>query len=158
MSDPVDGQRRQWLNGMVRDSLAPTALAAALVTALLAITQLLLVPPESRAVVTSSSAGTALAFAAIWLVVRRFPAPTGLAHPIAAAMALLGYLNTVVSFAELHDPRHTTTLMLIVFAAGSVLLSRRWLAAHLAGALAVFAAAGTDARSACARCCDAWRR
>ena len=76
MSEPVDGQRRQWLNGMVRDSLAPTALAAALVMALLAITQPLLVAPESRLVIMLSSAATALALAAIWLVVRRFQPPT----------------------------------------------------------------------------------
>jgi PAS domain S-box-containing protein len=145
MSDLVDDQRAQWLNGMVRDSLAPTALSAALVMALLAITQPLLVPPESQLAITLSSAATALALAAVWLVVRRFQPPAGLAHPIAAGMALLGYLNTSVYFSELHDPRHTTTLMLIVIAAGSVLLSRRWLATHLGGALAVFAVAAWSA-------------
>ena len=130
---------------MVRDSLAPTALAATLMTVLLAITQPLLVPPESRLAITLSSSATALALAAIWLVVRRFQPPARLAHPIAAAMALLSYLNTSVYFSELNEPRYTTTLMVIVIAAGSVLLSRRWLAAHVGGALAVFAAAAWSA-------------
>jgi PAS domain S-box-containing protein len=141
----VDRERAQWLNRRVRDALAPTALSATLVTALLAITQPLLVPPESRVVIMSSSAATALALAAIWVAVQRFRPPTRLAHPIAAAVALLCYLDTGVHFAELHDPRHTTTLMLIVIGAGSVLLSRRWLATHLGVALAVFATSAWSA-------------
>jgi PAS domain S-box-containing protein len=141
----VDDQRVQWLDGVVRDSLAPTALAAALVTVLLAITQPLLVPPEARLAIVASSLATALALGSLWLVLQRFEPPAYLAHPIAATMALLGYLNTGVFFAELSDPRHTTTLMLIVFASGCVVLSRRWLAAHLAGALLVFAAAAWSA-------------
>ena len=116
----VDGQRAQWLNGIVRDSLAPAAFAAALVMALLAITQPLLVVPESRLVIMLSCTATALALAAIWLALRRFQPPVALAHPIAAGMALLGYLETSVCFAELHDPRHTTTLMLIVIASGRI--------------------------------------
>ena len=141
----MDDLRGQWLDGVVRDSLAPTALAAALVTALLAITQPLLVPPEARLVIVASSVATSLALGTLWLLLRRYQPPSRLAHPIAAAMALLGYLDTGVFFSELGDPQHTTTLMLMVVASGCVVLSRRWLAAHLAGALVVFAAAAWSA-------------
>jgi PAS domain S-box-containing protein len=137
--------RQQWLDRIVRDALPPTALAAALTTALLAITQPLLAPPELRFASTATSLVAAGLLAALWLTLRRFEPPLRLVRPIAACMALIGYVNTGVLFSELPDPRHTTTLMLMVIVSGLVLLSRRWLALHLAGALCVFAVAAWSA-------------
>jgi PAS domain S-box-containing protein len=137
--------RQQWLDGIVRDALAPTALAAALVTAMLAITQPLLVPPEMRLASTTAAVIGAALLAAMWILLSRFQPPLRWVHPIAATMALIGYADISIFFAEQPDPRHTTTLMLMVVLSGVVLLSRRWLAAHLAGALAVFAVAAWGA-------------
>ena len=137
--------RGPWLDRIVRDTLAPTALAAALVTALSAITQPLLAPPELRISSTASSVIAAAVLALFSLVLSRFEPPLRWVHPIAASMALVGYVNTSLLFATLPGPRHTTMLMLIVIVSGGILLSRRWLAAHLAGALCVFAAAAWSA-------------
>jgi len=139
VDDGFVDDRQQWLDRIVRDALAPTALAAALTTALVAITQPLLVPPELRFASTATSLVATSLLAALWLTLRRFAPPLRWARPIAACMALIGYVNTGVLFSEMPDPRHSTTLMLMVIVSGAVLLSRRWLALHLAGALCVFA-------------------
>ena len=73
--------RQQWLDRIVRDALAPIALAAALAMALLAITQPLLVPPELRLASTAISVAAAVLLAALWLALRRFAAAAALGAP-----------------------------------------------------------------------------
>jgi PAS domain S-box-containing protein len=140
-------ERTDWLNGLVRDSLAPSALLIASIAALLVPVLPLLLPPEVSARVTTTVFGVALADATTWLLVRRRPPPPHLVHPIGAwitGTVLLGIASVLL---QVPDPRQTTTLMLAAVASGGLLASRRWLAVHLAAVLAVFALGALSAPS-----------
>jgi len=129
----------EWMNELVREALAPTALATALVASALAFVTPFAVPPEAAGGITRTAATVACLDGLTWFLLRRRPPPARFVHPIAAWIAATALGATASYLAYLPDPRQTTALMLVALAAGGLLASRRWLAIHLSGALAVFA-------------------
>lgn len=128
-----------WLNELVREALAPAALAVSALMSVLAVVTPLVVPPEVGHSIASAAAAVAVASGLTWLALRRWPPPARLAHPIAAWIASCVLFACAAYLFYLPDPRQTTTLMLVAIASGGLLASRRWLTLHLAGVLAVFA-------------------
>lgn len=105
-------------------------LCAALATAYLGLSGWRLVTLEGvdRIALVALTSLSAVVFAAVLLVGRR--AGLGrLAHPVGAGVALLVVANAVTAMVLTEQPRHTTTVMLVIVAAGATLLSLRWLAA-----------------------------
>jgi len=129
----------EWLNELVRESLAPTALAIAALTSVLALVAPLTVPSGAVSPIARACAVVAVLNGLTWLAVRTRPPAPRFVHPIGAWIAATVLGATTAFLAELPDPRQTTTLMLVAIASGGLLASRRWLAAHLGGVLAVFA-------------------
>jgi PAS domain-containing protein len=137
----------KWLNELVRETLAPSAGTLAIVAAALVGILPAVLPPEVAPAVTRTVAAIAVLEGMTWFLLKRRTPPPHLVHPIGAwitgcVLVALGNL-----FAEIPDPRQTTILMLAAVASGGLLASRRWLAAHLAGILAVFAFGALSAPS-----------
>ena len=140
-------RRIRWLNEMVAESLGPAAITAAVITGILAVMHAVVMAPE-LVLPTTAAAGGACAFnALLWIVLRHRPVPPCWAHAVGTAIAASLLILQAVFFAWVMDPRETTSLMLLAIAAGGLLASRRWLAVHLAGGLAVFASAALRAPS-----------
>ena len=140
-------RRKEWLNEMVGESLGPVALTAALVKAVLTIMHAVMLGPEAVVPTTAAAGGACVFNAILWLVIRRRPVPPAWAHALGAVIAGSLLISQAVYFAWVPDPRETTSLMLLAIAAGGLVASRRWLAANLAGGLAVFASAALRAPS-----------
>ena len=103
----------------------------AAVFAVLAPLHLLMLDGTPRIVMTACAAASALVVGAFAVVVRRHPLPDHLAQPAAAGLVLVAVANAVTHLVLTEQPRQTTYVMLVVVAAGAVLLSLRWLAATL---------------------------
>src|SRR5262245_25916253 len=123
----LDPQRREWLDGVVRDAVPPAALAAAMVVGGLALVNPLMLAPEAVAPLTLSGSLVSLGNWLLWLRVRRHPVSVRLAHPLAALVGCSLLASTGIFLAFIPDPRQVTTLMLVSVAAGGLLASRRWL-------------------------------
>jgi diguanylate cyclase (GGDEF)-like protein len=95
--------------------------------ALFAVLHLLMLDGTPRAVMAPVAAGTALAYVAVTLVLRKRRLSDHLAQPVTASLVLLAVGNAVLHLLVVHEPRQTTNIMLIVVGAGAVLLSVRWL-------------------------------
>jgi PAS domain S-box-containing protein len=138
---------QKWLNELVRDTLAPSALMLALVASALVLVVPMVQPPEVASPVTRVVAAVAFLDGVTWLLLRKRTPPAHLAHPISAWISATVLLAMASVLAHSPDPRQTTILMLVAVASGGLLASRRWLAVHLAGVFAVFALGALSAPS-----------
>ncbi len=91
----------------------------------------LLLDGTARLAMVACAAASALALGAFALAVRRRRVPDHLSQPASAGLLLVAVGNAVAHLVLTGQPRHTSTVMLVVVAAGAVLLSLRWLAATL---------------------------
>lgn len=85
----------------------------------------------ARLVMTALAAGTALVFAAVFLLLRRRRLPSRWAHPLTAALLLVVIANAVTHMVVTGEPRQSSNVMLVLVAAGAILLALRWLLAVL---------------------------
>jgi diguanylate cyclase (GGDEF)-like protein len=98
----------------------------AVLFALLATQHLVLLDGTTRLIMVSTAAGTSLALAILWLVLRTPFLDQNLAHPITALIVGAVVGNAVVHLVVASEPRQTTWVMLAVVGAGAGLLSLRW--------------------------------
>lgn len=96
-----------------------------------AVLHLILLDGTPRLVMAPAAAATAVVFAAVAAFHRARSVPVRLAHPVAAALALLVLANSVGHMVLVGEPRQTSNVMLVMVGAGAVLLSLRWLLAVL---------------------------
>jgi len=132
-----------WRDSLVADSVRPILTVVAALYAVFTVTNATLLPPDQQLPLALLAGVTAAVLAAVrlWLVVR--PLPVGLAHPIVAGVVLFALANAIVHIAISREAHQTTTVMLVLLAAGVFLLSTRWLVAVILASWAGwFAVAG----------------
>jgi diguanylate cyclase (GGDEF)-like protein len=115
------------LTGLV----APLTGGAALLFTALAGLHLVLGEGPAGTLMALAAAATAAGFAAGFLALRRRRLPDHLAQPLTAGVMTVLVAHAVTSMVLAGQPRQTTNLMLIVVAAGALLLSMRWMLAML---------------------------
>ncbi|MEM7585438.1 MAG: response regulator [Acidobacteriota bacterium] len=89
--------------------------------------------------VTGFNLSLAAAFLLLWLALRRKLIPRHYASATITASLLLALANVLFTFAWVGEPLQNNIVALLVIAAGSFLLSRRWLAVTLISMLAAWA-------------------
>lgn len=122
----------------------------AVLYAVFAVQNALVLDGSDRVIMVSVSAGTSLALAGMWLVVRGRLLHQAYAHPLTALIVGLVVGNAVTHLVVSSEPRQTTNVMLAIVGAGAGLLSMRWFVATVYaswGAWAVGASmVGPDSR------------
>jgi PAS domain S-box-containing protein len=93
--------------------------------------------PTVAAIMTTLAILTATACAAIAIYASQRARP-GAAHLLAAILIILILLNSVAHLWITRDPDQTTNLMVLSVGMGSVLLSRRWMAALMCAVLSSY--------------------
>ena len=112
--------------------------ALAAVYAVLVAAHQLLLPDESRAVLTGAAGVSALALAAVGAQSRRVATPPALAHPATFAAILLVATNSGLALALTGEERQTTGFLLALVLAGATLVARRWFVACTVAVWAVW--------------------
>lgn len=110
---------------LVLDALPLVTAGLGFLYIIIAIIRALTVKNEPVAILTLSLV-SALIFLSLWFILSRWPVNKQWAHPIAAAMFGLAILNGLQRLYLTAEPWHTTSLLLVVIAAGYFLLSHRW--------------------------------
>lgn len=146
--EPSKSELRAALNAVVLETLPIVASGLAVLFAIFAVGHVLLLPAPIAMPMTAVASVTAVAFLALWYVLRSFALRPGWAHPLAVLMAGLVLANSLLHFYLVARPQETTNLMLLILGAGFVALSFRWLALVSAATLAGWVAvAATSLRS-----------
>lgn len=114
------------LNLLVRDNLPTAALILGVYYALLMISHLVVLPPAIAGTMAATAGVTALTLLGLWRWLKVWQPPLSLAHPLAASMAGLALVNSLLHMYLTGEPQQTTNLMLIVIGAGFLFLSVRW--------------------------------
>jgi PAS domain S-box-containing protein len=127
---------RAALDGIVRDSLRPMAAGLSTFYAVLAVSHGLVLPQAVAAPLMLVAAGTAALLLGLSHVLGRWSLPSRWAHPVAAGMAGLVLLNSLLHLSLLSEPQPTTNLMLLALGVGCVFLSPEWLVLVLAATIA----------------------
>jgi diguanylate cyclase (GGDEF)-like protein len=84
---------------------------------------------SDRLLLVSTAAGTSLALAALWILVRGRLLSQSFAHPLTAVIVGLVVGNAMTHLVATSEPRQTTNVMLAIVGAGAGLLSMRWFVA-----------------------------
>ncbi|GEM_PF-386590 len=114
---------------LLADNLRPATALLGLYYALLCMAHWLLLPPAIKAplmLTAGITAGLLLLSAALQL---HWRIPDRWAHATAAGIALIAIINSLLHLYLAQEPQQTTTLMLVIIAAGFIFLSTRWFAA-----------------------------
>ena len=119
---------RLTLDGHVRDSLRPVSAGLTVLFAVFALAHAFLLPKAVTPITVLTASATSLALFALTLRLGRRPLPARWAHPIAAGIAALVLLNSLLHLRLLRDPQQSTNVSLLIIGAGCFLLSARWLA------------------------------
>lgn len=128
------------LEGITRDGIRPLLAGVSLmfIASMPAIVSLL--PPGSGAVIAVGAAGSlGLLLGGLWVALHSRPIPAGSGHAVATGIVLVvaAYLTLR---GHLHPgPQHTPNFMLLIVAAGALILSTRWYSVAMALALAAWA-------------------
>jgi hypothetical protein len=123
---------RTALDGIVRQSLRPGAAGFSALFAVFAVSHGWLLPPAVGALMSPVATGTAALLLGLYLRFGRWVIPRHWAHPLAAGIAGLVLLNSLLHLWLLSDPQQTLNLMLLAIGVGCVFSSTPWLVLVLA--------------------------
>lgn len=84
-----------------------------------------------RMVMTGVAAASTVTFGSVLVLLRWRPLAPRVAHPLTAALLLVVIANAVTHMVLTGEPRQSSNVMLVVVAAGAILLALRWLLAVL---------------------------
>lgn len=122
-----EGEIRAALARIVRDSIRPIVTGFSVVLFVASITILLFPFKESPGLVSILSALMGILFLTFGLALGRRSIPPAWAHPLSALVAGAGWLICMLVMYFDLEPYQTTSFMLLIVAAGFLLLSTRWL-------------------------------
>lgn len=131
------------LEALVRDSVGVASGLVALLLAFFVALDPLLHPPDLLPRIIAFDAALALLFGVAWIAFRRGVVPADRADAVGGILALATVANVLHDARYLADPEQATYLMPVVFGAGSLLLSARWLAAVVAASMGGWLALAT---------------
>jgi diguanylate cyclase (GGDEF)-like protein len=98
-------------------------------------------PGTPGLVMAGLAGGTALLAGLLSELCRRGRVPRGRAHPVAAAVVLLALTQCAVQYAMTEQQFLVVNVLLVVVGAGICLVDPRWVAATVAGSLAIWVSA-----------------
>jgi signal transduction histidine kinase len=127
-----ESEIRAALDRIVLDSLPAVCMGLGVLFALIAVSNLLLlpetVPPLTAAMMAALAELTAVILLVMYGVLVRRPVSPAFAHPLAALIAGLVLVNILVNIYSTGDALQTLNLVLLIVGAGFLLLSPYWLA------------------------------
>lgn len=123
----------------LRPSLPLVGGCLAAVFAVFSVLHLLLLEGLARQVMVPTAAVTAALFAALLVVMRHRPVPVGWGHPVMTGALVLAIANSGAHLVLVAETRQSTNMMLVLVAAGVVLLDLRYLVAIVGLSWAVWA-------------------
>src|SRR5262249_25336088 len=126
---------RAALEEIVRERLCPVAAGLGVLYLAFAVSHRLVLPEAVAALMSLVAAGTAALLIGLYFLLGRWSMPSRGAHPIAAAMAGLVLLNSLLHLYLLSEPQQTTNLMLLVIGVGCLFLCSGWFALALAATM-----------------------
>ena len=126
-SGPALAGRGEIYDDALRPSLPLVASCLAALYLAFAVLHLLVLDGIARTVMSSTAGATALLFLGSVAWTRGRPVPSGWVHPLMSAALLLVIGNSVTHLAMVGEPRQTTNVMLVLVAAGAMLLDLRYL-------------------------------
>jgi PAS domain S-box-containing protein len=132
---------RAALDRAVYDGLRPSSLCLGLLFLFFAVAHRVVLPPDPARPLSALASLSAIAFLALWGILRRRELPVAWAHPLAFAMASVALANGALHLQLLEEPSQAAYLILIVVGCGLVFLSWPWLAAIILLTWAVWGAA-----------------
>ena len=118
------------LDGIVRDGLRPTSLAAALLYVAFAVADLTVQQHDGQTLFLTSAVTGAL-MTGIHFALRRWDVPASLAHPVLAVISAIVLANILLRLAIWDSPQHTAQAAVFLIAMGCLILSTRWLVATI---------------------------
>lgn len=128
---PLDARRpgvQGALDLLVMESIRPIAGVMALLYAGFAVAFAVLADPETAPLLMAAAAGTCALLAVLWLGLRRWVVSPSSAHVMATGLAALVLGNSFLLLVLSGEPRHTTTLVLLVLGIGVLFLDAGWFA------------------------------
>jgi len=131
---------RQRLDEIVRDSTGAVAAGLALLYVVYAVSHWLLLPAETARVMSLLAVASAVGLLGVVVAVRRRGFAPRWAHPVAAAIAALVLVNTLVHMHLTSAPEQTTSILLLVVGIGAFFLSTAWFIGTLAAGLLAWVA------------------
>lgn len=135
-TSPQHRQVRRAHAEALADGFRPSCAAMALLFAIFAVWHAVEFGFSVARVMVPLSAVTAVLAFVVYLLLRRGPMRPGWAHPVAAVLATVAYLNCVVQFALTSSEHLTVDVVLLIVTIGVCIVDPLWVAG-LAGALAV---------------------
>ena len=108
------------------DGFHPSSAAIALLFVVFAVWHAVEFPFDVAAVMVPLALLTASVAGAVWLALGRRPMPAGRAHPVAAGLLGLAYVNCLVQLALTGATELTINVLLLVISLGVFLVDRRW--------------------------------
>ncbi len=137
-SEPSPAKIHAGLNGVVRDTLLPAAAMLAIAHVCYAVARAIQLPADSRGVTILLDAVTVLIGGGLWLYFSKAQVPRSHGNRWAGLMLGLAWANfgSQVYFTPI--PSLTIYLVLLIVAAGCLLLSWSWLATVILGSLGVW--------------------
>lgn len=115
------------LNQIVTNSIGPTARGLAALYLIFSISHILLLPEDIKFIMAAVALGTAVILVSISLIARYKPIPLPYAHPVAAGIAMLVLINSLLHLYLIPEPRLTTNISLLIVGVSVFFLSVRWL-------------------------------
>lgn len=141
-------RRRRAFDEAMADGFARVAFVLAGLFTVFTVLHLFEFSPSTARVMVPLAASTAVLAAATGIVVSWRGLRPGVAHPVAAALGCLVYLNCVVQLSLTGEPHLTVNVLLLVIAVGVCVVDPLWLGC-IAGGMALswvpFTARWTDA-------------
>ncbi|MFH2008597.1 MAG: ATP-binding protein [bacterium] len=126
---PVPLDLEQKYRTITLDALRPLSLGIALLFGVFIVFNLIDLPRPAVWPVVVHDAGLVILATILHLYARRDRIPETWAHPLSMVMALFVLSNVLLTFWLLKQPFYTNYVAIIVIAAGSLILSTRWLLA-----------------------------
>ena len=133
---------RTALDVIVSESLRPISVGLSTLYTIFAVSHRLVLPEAVATRMMLIASGTAALLLGLHLVLDRWAIPSRWAHPIAAGIAGLVLLNSLLHLVLLSEPQQTTNLMLLAVGVGCVFLSTVWLVLVLAATVAGWSCRG----------------
>jgi len=139
---PLDARRpgiQGALDAHVLEGIRPLSGVLALLYAGFTVAFGILTPPEQAPYLMAGAAATCALLAILWMGLRRWVVSPSSAHPMATGLAALVLGNSLLPLILTGEPRHTSTLVLLILGVGVLFLDAGWFALVVSATVAGWA-------------------
>ncbi len=114
------------LDDSIYRGIRPISVGLGALYVFLAVSHALTLPGDPKWPMTILASGTSILLFGLWLALGRWSLPIAWGHPMAAAVAGLILLNSLMHLYLLSEIQQTTNVALLIIGVGAFFLSRRW--------------------------------